>query len=159
MFHLAARCGRPSIVEDLLRLLEDLNDEEHMNVHILGISNNGGRTALEEALLTDHAEIANMLLSFHPHVKSVINGGKFFIFYHILLISFFKHEMSNHFFSVMRKTKMVETAAINELGKALNCSIVTNNHQIVETLIQKGGLPLSIVNGGSNSVHIAIRHG
>lgn len=80
MFHSAARCGRLSIVKDLLRPLEDLNDEEHMNVHILGISNNAGRTALEEALLTDHAEIANMILRFHPHVKSVINGGKFFIF-------------------------------------------------------------------------------
>lgn len=78
MFHLAARCGRLSIVKDLPRLLEDLNGEEHMNVHILGISNNARRIALEEALLTDHAEIANMLLSFHPHVKSVINGGKFF---------------------------------------------------------------------------------
>lgn len=54
---------------------------------------------------------------------------------------------------------MVETAAVNELGKALNCSIVTNNHQIVETLMQKVGLPLSTVNGGSNSVHMAIRHG
>lgn len=67
--------------------------------------------------------------------------------------------MSNQFFSVMPKTKMVETAAVNELRKALNCSIVRNNHQIVETLMQNGGLSLSIVNCGSNSVHMAIRHG
>eukprot|EP00268_Persea_americana_P063581 TRINITY_DN825_c0_g1_i4.p1 TRINITY_DN825_c0_g1~~TRINITY_DN825_c0_g1_i4.p1 ORF type:complete len:162 (-),score=19.12 TRINITY_DN825_c0_g1_i4:2032-2517(-) len=63
LLHVAARCGRIEVIEELLTDLTKLDDEERQaDFQVLTASSKEGRIPLHEAILNDHTDVAMKLI-------------------------------------------------------------------------------------------------